>query len=162
MASVTVNGKLTIDVSGLEGMAGKIKSVTTSTLQGEIRALADQILREILESDYPGNSSPWYVGTGEMADTVMVESSGTELHIWIDGSRLSMAITQADMFNIHASVQGADFRQGSPVVLNDGGGGIVPHPGTQYMERAFEQYKARFIHILADALRGAGFEVSEG
>ena len=64
MASVTVNGKLTIDVSGLEDMAGKIKSVTTSTLQGQIRALADQILREILESDYPGNSSPWYVGTG--------------------------------------------------------------------------------------------------
>lgn len=162
MSSVTINGKVRIDISGLENMAGKIKSVSVSTLQTQIRSLAESILREILASDYPARSTPWYTGTGEMADAVMVEGSGTNLHIWIDGSRLSMAITPEDMFNINASIKGEDFRQGLPVVLNDGGGGIVSHDGTYYMERAYAQYKARFVHILASALRGAGFDVSEG
>lgn len=162
MSSITINGKVTIDISGLEDIAGKIRSVSISTLQTQIRALADQILREILAADYPARNTPWYFGTGEMADTVMVEGSGTDLHIWIDGSRLSMAITPADMFNINASIQGGDFREGLPVVLDTGGSGIVSHPGTNYMERAFAQYQARFIHILANALRGAGFDVTEG
>ena len=45
MSSFVIEGTLTVDISGLEGLAGEIRSVSIKALQGEIRKVADQILR---------------------------------------------------------------------------------------------------------------------
>lgn len=172
--SFVLEGKITIDVSGIEEMAAKIKSVSISTLQGEIRHLAEQILRELAQQDWPaGRASPGYVSTGELADAVVVTGGGTSLNIEMDGSRMSMMApstgnsVNGDWGNIkswgvHMGVQSQPFNTEMPALLNYGGGGIVPHSGTGYFEKAFGIYQSEFIHILANALRGAGFDVSEG
>lgn len=174
MASFEITGKITIDVTGLEEMAAKIRSVSIATLQGEIRQKAEQILRELAHADWPaGRASQGYVSTGELADAVVVTGGGTSLNIRMDGSRMSMVApsignsTNGDWGNIgkwgvHMGVQSQPFNTEMPAYLNYGGGGIVPHAGTGYFEKAFGIYEEEFIHILAGALRAAGFEVSEG
>ena len=47
MSTVVLEGKITVDVTGIENIAAKIRSTTISTLQGEIRHLAEQILRDL-------------------------------------------------------------------------------------------------------------------
>ena len=92
MSSFVIEGTLTVDISGLEGLAGEIRSVSIKALQGEIRKVADQILRELVEKDWPaGRASPGYVSTGELVDAINVTGGGTSLSIEMDGSRMSMS-----------------------------------------------------------------------
>lgn len=175
--SFVLEGKITIDVSGIEEMAAKIKSVSISTLQGEIRHLAEQILRELAQQDWPaGRVSPGYVSTGELADAVVVTGGGTSLNIEMDGSRMSMVAPihgagvtnrnavsrEPEQWGVHMGVRGQAYNTEMPALLNYGGGGIVPHSGTGYFEKAFGIYESEFVQILANALRAAGFDVSEG
>ena len=175
--SFVLEGKMTIDVSSIEEIATKIKSVSISTLQGEIRHLAEQILKDLAHADWPaGKASKGYVSTGELADAVVVTGSGTSLNIEMDGSRMSMvapvhgsgvsnrnAVSHfPKQWGIHMGVKGQAYNTEMPALLEYGGGGLVPHEGTGYFEKAFGIYQEEFIHILAEALRSAGFEVSEG
>lgn len=177
MASFEITGKITIDVTGLEEMAAKIRSVSIATLQGEIRQKAEQILRELAHADWPaGRASQGYVSTGELADAVVVTGGGTSLNIRMDGSSMSMvapvhssgvsnrnAVSHTpSQWGIHMGVKGQAFNTEMPAYLNYGGGGLRPHAGTGYFEKAFGIYEEEFIHILAGALRAAGFDVSEG
>ena len=74
MSTVILEGKITVDVTGIENIAAKIRSTTISTLQGEIRHLAEQILRDLAHADWPaGKASKGYVSTGELADKEPLE-----------------------------------------------------------------------------------------
>lgn len=172
MSSFVIEGTLTVDISGLEGLAGEIRSVSIKALQGEIRKVADQILRELVEKDWPaGRASPGYVSTGELVDAINVTGGGTSLSIEMDGSRMSMSPPSTgnsangdwggiESWGIHMSVQSQPFNDEMPAYLNYGGGGLVPHQGTHYFDNAFFKYVEIIPKLLADALRAAGFEVS--
>lgn len=177
MSTVVLEGKITVDVTGIENIAAKIRSTTISTLQGEIRHLAEQILRDLAHADWPaGKASKGYVSTGELADAVVVTGGGTSLNIEMDGSRMSMvapihgsgvsnrnAVSHfPEQWGIHMGVRGQAYNTEMPALLEYGGGGLVSHKGTGYFKKAFGIYQEEFIHILAEALRSAGFEVSEG
>lgn len=177
MASFEIEGKIEIDISGLEEMASEIRTVSISTLQGEIRRKADQILRELAQQDWPaGRVSPGYVSTGQLADAVMVTGGGDSLHIYMDGTRMSMAAPVhssgvknrnavshiPNQWGIHMGVRGQAYNAKMPELLEYGGGGLRSHEGSGYFEKAFGIYEVEFIHILANALRAAGFEVTEG
>ncbi|MCD5422987.1 hypothetical protein [Limosilactobacillus fermentum] len=163
MASFVLTGNVEIDVSGLSEIVGEIRSVSISTLQGKIRQMAEQILRELAHADWPaGRVSTSYVSTGELADAVVVTGGSNTLNIRMDGSRMSMTPPGPGHFGTHMGVRGEAFNVEMPAYLNYGGGGIVPHAGSGYFEKAFGIYEEEFVHILAEALRGAGFEVSEG
>ena len=94
----------------------------------------------------------------------MFRVSGDTLVIYIDGGALSAMPYDAanHEFGIHEGVSGQDFRHELPGVLNDGGGGIVPHKGRKFMDTAFDQYQVILIELLAQELAAAGFEVSTG
>lgn len=163
MASVVLTGKVEIDVSGLSEIINEIRSVSISTLQGKIRQMAEQILRELAHADWPaGRGSTSYVSTGELADAVVVTGGYNTLNIRMDGSRMGMTPPSPGRFGAHMGVKGQAFNFEMPAYLNYGGGGIVPHSGSGYFEKAFGIYEEEFVHILSEALRGAGFEVSEG
>lgn len=172
MASFEIEGKIEIDISGLEEMASEIRTVSISTLQGEIRRKADQILRELAQQDWPaGRVSPGYVSTGQLADAVMVTGNGNNLLIYMDGTRMSMvapdlsgssSFGEPHQWGVHMGVMGQAYNVKMPELLNFGGGGLRPHEGSGYFEKAFGIYETEFIHILGDALRAAGFEVTEG
>lgn len=160
-----MEGTLTIEWGDI---VGKIREVSISTLQGEIRALAEQILREILQGLYPaGNATQYYVTTGEIADAVEVTGGGEQITISMNPSRLSLAPLGNGMLGAHMGVEGEDFRQSLLEGLNEGGisgSSVNPkgHPASNYMETAYNQYEAQFLQILARALSGAGFDVSIG
>ena len=172
MSSFVIEGTLTVDISGLEGLAGEIRSVSIKALQGEIRKVADQILRELVEKDWPaGRASPGYVSTGELVDAINVTGGGTSLSIEMDGSRMSMSPPSTgnsangdwggiESWGTHMGVQSQPFNDEMPAHLNYGGGGLVPHQGTHYFDNAFSKYVEIIPKLLADALRAAGFEVS--
>lgn len=176
MATIELNGSVSLQIEGLEDALQEIRSVSISTLQGRIRALAERILREQAAKDWPaGRASNGYVSTGELADAVVVTGNGTSLDIKMDGSRMSMSPPSTtgsswshDMRNnvlkwgVHMGVTGQAFNTEMPDLLENGGGGIRSHRGSGYFKRSFGMYQEQFIHILAEALRGAGFEVNEG
>lgn len=161
MASVVLTGKVEIDVSGLSEIINEIRSVSISTLQGKIRQMAEQILRELAHADWPaGRGSTSYVSTGELADAVVVTGGYNTLNIRMDGSRMGMTPPSPGRFGAHMGVKGQAFNVEMPAYLNYGGGGLVPHQGTHYFDNAFSKYVEIIPKLLADALRAAGFEVS--
>lgn len=172
MASFEIDGKIEIDITGIEDMAMKIRTVSIKTLQGEIRRMAEQILRELAHADWPaGRASKGYVSTGELADAVMVTGGGTSLNIYMDGSRMSMvapdlsgstSFGEPHRWGVHMGVMGQAYNTRMPALLEYGGKGLRPHHGSGYFQKAFGIYQEEFIHILANALRAAGFDVSEG
>lgn len=106
MSSFVIEGTLTVDISGLEGLAGEIRSVSIKALQGEIRKVADQILRELVEKDWPaGRASPGYVSTGELVDAINVTGGGTSLSIEMDGSRMSMSPLAQEIVQMETGVE---------------------------------------------------------
>lgn len=169
MAIIELHGTLDIDVTGAEAIEAKIKSTSIAALQGEIRALAFKILREQAAKDWPaGRSSGGYISTGEIVNAIVIEGSGLELTIRMDGSLMTMSPPSISpsgypsSWGIHMGVKGQAYNTEMPTTLEYGAGGIVPHTGSGYFKRTYGMYKEQFIHILADALRGAGFEVTEG
>lgn len=165
MASFEINGTATIDISGLEGMAAEIKSTTVRALQGEIRHLAEQILRELAHADWPaGKVSRGYVSTGELADAVQVRGNGTSLTIEMDGDRMNMIAPSPGHLGVHMGFKHEGVNKVMPLWLDKGGNNSRFHEirGTGYFEKAFGIYEEEFIQILANALRSAGFDVSEG
>lgn len=165
----TLEGKLSIEITGASEIEAKIRSTTIETLQGQIHQMAEQILKELAHADWPaGRATNTYVATGELADAVVVEGGGTNLTIRMDGSRMSMVPPVASSngklgnWGVHMGVRSQPYNTEMPALLNYGGGGLVQHTGTGYFEEAFGIYESEFIHILADALRGAGFDVTEG
>ena len=144
---------------------GKVKSISRKALATTIRETAVNIMKNILEYEFPAYvSTSSYITTGEMVNTVMFRVSGDTLVIYIDGGALSAMPYDAanHEFGIHEGVSGQDFRHELPGVLNDGGGGIVPHKGRIFMDTAFDQYQVILIELLAQELAAAGFEVSTG
>lgn len=177
LSVIELDGTADIQITGAEAIEGEIRSVSIATLQGQIRQLADQILREIVASDWPaGRASKGYVSTGQLVDAIEVRGGGDSLTISMNGANMSMSppvhaagIKNRNAVNhvptqwgIHMGVRGQAFNTEMPALLEYGGGGLVPHAGTGYFEKAFGMYEEQFVHILAEALRGAGFEVSEG
>lgn len=165
MASVVLTGKVEIDVSGLSEIINEIRSVSISTLQGKIRQMAEQILRELAHADWPaGRGSTSYVSTGELADAVVVTGGYNTLNIRMDGSRMGMTPPSPGRFGAHMGLKGQAKNIAMPVWLNEGGNNSPIHEitGSGYFEKAFGIYEEEFVHILAEALRGAGFNVSEG
>lgn len=172
MSSFEINGSMSIDITGLEDMYVQIRSTTIRALQGEVRHLAENVLRELAQSDWPaGRASAGYVSTGQLADAVMVTGSGTSLNISMDGSRMSMVAPDMGgsssfghprRWGVHMGVMGQAYNTEMPALLNYGGGGLRPHRGSGYFEKAFNIYEEEFIHIIANALRSAGFDVTEG
>lgn len=163
MSSFVIEGTLTVDISGLEGLAGEIRSVTTKALQGEIRKVADQILRELVEKDWPaGRASQYYVSTGQLVDAITVTGGGTNLSIEMDGSRMGMTPPSNGMFGAHMGLNMEPKNTEMPKWLNAGGNGSHLHEitGTHYFDNAFSKYVEIIPKLLADALRAAGFEVS--
>ncbi|KRL91699.1 hypothetical protein [Limosilactobacillus ingluviei] len=177
MATIELHGTLDIDVTGAEEIEGKIRSTSIAALQGRIRALAYQILREQAAKDWPaGRASNGYVSTGELVNAINITGSGLSLTISMDGSRMSMvapvhvgtvknrnAVNHRPIqWGVHMGVRGQAFNTEMPALLEYGGGGLVPHHGSGYFERTYGMYQEQFIHILAEELRAAGFEVTEG
>lgn len=177
MAIIELHGTLDIDVTGAEDIDAKIESVSIATLQGRIRALAYQILREQAAKDWPaGRASGGYVSTGELVNAINITGGGLSLTISMDGSRMSMsapvhvgtvknrnAVNHEPLqWGIHMGVRGQAYNTEMPATLEYGAGGLRPHQGSGYFKRTYGMYKEQFIHILAEALRGAGFDVTEG
>lgn len=163
MASVELRGSINISIDDLGDIISEIRSVSIAALQGIIRNRADEILREFVAMDAgmrSGGSS--YVPTRELADAIMITGGGTSLHIEMDGARMGMIAPSPGTWGAHMGVSGQAFNTEMPAYLNYGGGGLVSHPGSGYFEKTFGVYEAEFVHMLADALRGAGFDVSEG
>lgn len=173
MATIEIHGTLDIDVTGADEIEGKIRSTSIAALQGRIRALAYQILREQAAKDWPaGKASNGYVSTGELVNAINITGSGLSLTISMDGSRMSMTPPsissgggdwgRVGKWGIHMGVQSQPYNTEMPALLEYGGGGLVPHHGSGYFERTYGMYQEQFIHILAEELRAAGFEVTEG
>lgn len=163
MSTIVINGTLTIDISGLEELVGEIRSTTINALQGEIRSVADQILRELVERDWPaGRATQYYVSTGELVDAINVSVSGTSLNIEMDGSRMGMTPPSNGMFGAHMGLSMEPKNIEMPRWLNEGGNGSRLHEitGTHYFDNAFDEYVEIIPELLAKALRAAGFEVS--
>jgi len=163
MSSFVIEGTLTVDISGLEGLAGEIHSATVKALKGEIRKVADQILRELVERDWPaGRVSQGYISTGELVDAINVTGGGTSLNIEMDGSRMSVSPPSPGQFGIHMGFNNQAVNDRMPEWLNQGGNGSPIHEitGTHYFEAAFARYVEIIPKLLAAALRAAGFEVS--
>ena len=173
MATIELHGTLDIDVTGAEEIEGKIRSTSIAALQGRIRALAYQILREQAAKDWPADkASNGYVSTGELVNAINITGSGLSLTISMDGSRMSMTPPsissgggdwgRVGKWGIHMGVQSQPYNTEMPALLEYGGGGLVPHEGSGYFKRTYGMYQEQFIHILAEELRAAGFEVTEG
>lgn len=173
MATIELHGTLDIDVTGADEIEGKIRSTSIAALQGRIRALAYQILREQAAKDWPaGKASNGYVSTGELVNAINITGSGLSLTISMDGSRMSMTPPsissgggdwgRVGKWGIHMGVQSQPYNTEMPALLEYGGGGLVPHEGSGYFKRTYGMYQEQFIHILAEELRAAGFEVTEG
>ena len=173
MATIELHGTLDIDVTGADEIEGKIRSTSIAALQGRIRALAYQILREQAAKDWPaGRASNGYVSTGELVNAINITGSGLSLTISMDGSRMSMTPPsissgggdwgRVGKWGIHMGVQSQPYNTEMPALLEYGGGGLVPHEGSGYFKRTYGMYQEQFIHILAEELRAAGFEVTEG
>lgn len=173
MATIELHGTLDIDVTGADEIEGKIRSTSIAALQGRIKALAYQILREQAAKDWPaGKASNGYVSTGELVNAIDITGSGLSLTISMDGSRMSMTPPsissgggdwgRVGKWGIHMGVQSQPYNTEMPALLEYGGGGLVPHEGSGYFKRTYGMYQEQFIHILAEELRAAGFEVTEG
>ena len=173
MATIELHGTLDIDVTGADEIEGKIRSTSIAALQGRIRALAYQIVREQAAKDWPaGKASNGYVSTGELVNAINITGSGLSLTISMDGSRMSMTPPsissgggdwgRVGKWGIHMGVQSQPYNTEMPALLEYGGGGLVPHEGSGYFKRTYGMYQEQFIHILAEELRAAGFEVTEG
>ena len=144
---------------------GKVKSISRKALATTIRETAVNIMKNILEYEFPAHvTTSSYVTTGEMINTVKFRVSGDVLVIYIDGGALSAMPYDAvnHKFGVHMGVSGQDYRHELPGVLNDGGRGIVEHKGRKFMDTAFDQYQVILIELLAKELAAAGFEVSTG
>ena len=135
--------------------------------------MAYQILREQAAKDWPaGKASNGYVSTGELVNAINITGSGLSLTISMDGSRMSMTPPsissgggdwgRVGKWGIHMGVQSQPYNTEMPALLEYGGGGLVPHEGSGYFKRTYGMYQEQFIHILAEELRAAGFEVTEG
>lgn len=173
MATIELHGTLDIDVTGADEIEGKIRSTSIAALQGRIKALAYQILREQAAKDWPaGKASNGYVSTGELVNAIDITGSGLSLTISMDGSRMSMTPPsissgggdwgRVGKWGIHMGVQNQPYNTEMPALLEYGGGGLVQHEGSGYFKRTYGMYQEQFIHILAEELRAAGFEVTEG
>lgn len=173
MATIELHGTLDIDVTGADEIEGKIRSTSIAALQGRIKALAYQILREQAAKDWPaGKASNGYVSTGELVNAIDITGSGLSLTISMDGSRMSMTPPsissgggdwgRVGKWGIHMGVQSQPYNTEMPALLEYGGGGLVQHEGSGYFKRTYGMYQEQFIHILAEELRAAGFEVTEG
>ena len=146
---------------------GKVKSISRKALATTIRETAVNIMKNILEYEFPAHvTTSSYVTTGEMINTVKFRVSGDVLVIYIDGGALSAMPYDAvnHKFGAHMGVSGQDFRHELPGVLNDGdkGDSLVHHEGRKFMDTAFDQYQVILIELLAQELAAAGFEVSTG
>ena len=168
MAGFTIEGHVDIQIDGLEEFVAEARAATISGLQGEVRALANQILRESVARDNAMRSGGTsYAPTHELTDAIVIEGGGSELLIYMDGSRMSMRAPVRGQdgtasWGIHMGVQGQAFNTEMPEYLNYGGGGIIPHSGSSYFEQAWALLENQTAPRLAAAIRAAGFDVSVG
>ena len=128
-----MKGTADISITGGEAIEAEIRSVSIATLQGQIRQLADQILREIIARDWPaGRVSGGYVSTGQLVDAIEVVGGGDSLTIRMNGANMSMtppvhsggiknrnAVNYfPEQWGVHMGVRGKPLTQTCPPCLN--------------------------------------------
>ncbi|MFT8556550.1 MAG: hypothetical protein ABF991_00715 [Liquorilactobacillus hordei] len=157
-----LEGKITFD--GISKIISQIDKGVEEVVTVMVRRAAEEILKEILTRDFPaGAVSEYYVRSGEMADTVKTRmtSMGRNVSflVYIDSNELGMYPPLPHQWGHHMDVHGNDFRQGLPIVLDQGGhSSIYAQPARHFMEQGFTQMIPKLILVLAEGLRSRGFE----
>ena len=145
----------------------KIDHTVTSAMEGQVKALASEIMREAVAKDAAmRGGGAYYTPTEELVDAIVVTGGGKHLHIEMDGSRMSTSPPvigedgRVAQWGVHTSVHGEAENTMMPLWLNDGARGLVPHAGSEYFEYAWARIQAQVPEKLAPALSALGFEVT--
>lgn len=145
----------------------KIDHTVTSAMEGQVKALASEIMREAVAKDAAmRGGGAYYTPTEELVDAIVVTGGGKHLHIEMDGSRMSTSPPvigedgRVAQWGVHTSVHGEAENTMMPLWLNDGARGLVPHAGSEYFEYAWARIQAQVPEKLASALSALGFEVT--
>ena len=145
----------------------KIDHTVTSAMEGQVKALASEIMREAVAKDAAmRGGGAYYTPTEELVDAIVVTGGGKHLHIEMDGSRMSTSPPvigedgRVAQWGVHTSIHGEAENTMMPLWLNDGARGLVPHAGSEYFEYAWARIQAQVPEKLASALSALGFEVT--
>lgn len=145
----------------------KIDHTVTSAMEGQVKALASEIMREAVAKDAAMRGcGAYYTPTEELVDAIVVTGGGKHLHIEMDGSRMSTSPPvigedgRVAQWGVHTSIHGEAENTMMPLWLNDGARGLVPHAGSEYFEYAWARIQAQVPEKLASALSALGFEVT--
>lgn len=168
MAHITGTATVTVHIpDDLLNLREKIDHTVTSAMEGQVRALASEIMREAVAKDAAmRGGGAYYTPTEELADAIVITGGGKHLHIEMDGSRMSASppVIGEDgrivQWGIHTSVYGEAKNDMMPLWLNDGAKGLVSHDGSKYFEYAWARIQAQVPEKLAAALSALGFEVT--
>lgn len=168
MAHITGTATVTVHIpDDLLNLRQKIDHTVTSAMEGQVRALASEIMREAVAKDAAmRGGGAYYTPTEELADAIVITGGGKHLHIEMDGSRMSASppVIGEDgrivQWGVHTSVYGEAKNDMMPLWLNDGAKGLVSHVGSEYFEYAWARIQAQVPEKLAAALSALGFEVT--
>ena len=168
MAYITGTATVTVHIpDDLLNLRQKIDHTVTSAMEGQVRALASEIMREAVAKDAAmRGGGAYYTPTEELADAIVITGGGKHLHIEMDGSRMSTSppVIGEDgrivQWGVHTSVYGEAKNDMMPIWLNDGAKGLVSHVGSEYFEYAWARIQAQVPEKLASALSALGFEVT--
>lgn len=165
--------RLVFDTSGVDIAIKELMK----ELQRDIRSCmpklqkeAERILKRNIQSRYykSGNfmgGSKYYYSTGSVAHAFQSKVSGDSLIIFMDESKIHAHGPTGIMLGAYVGVRGQDFRSQMLEGINEGG--IAPsvinkkgYSATGYFNYAFQEMEDEIPKLLANLLRGKGWDVS--
>lgn len=154
-----------ITYEGIQEIVNNIRSNVEEVVSTLVRLSAEEILKEILTRDFPaGVTSKYYVRSGEMADTVHTKMTSTgntvSFLVYIDSRELGMYPPLPKQWGHHVDIHGNDFRDGLPIVLDQGGNSsLYAQPARHFMQAGQTIMSGTLAKVLANGLRAKGFQV---